>query len=101
MEKKTLFYGIIIGVCILFVIALTPVVDSAIPPTDAFSKVYVNGQLIEADKYNDELYIITTGSLTTSINGDSVTIKLNEIACPVLQALKSIDSNGNLVCAVI
>ena len=104
MENKSLFcmlVGLSAVITFLTLVSISTITESAIPPTDAFSKVYVNGQLIEADQYNDELYIITTGSLTTSINGDSITIKLNEIACPVLQALKSIDSNGNLVCAVI
>lgn len=104
MENKSLFFtlvGVSAVITFLTLVSVPTVTESAIPPTDAFSKVYVNGQLIEADQYNDELYIITTGSLTTSINGDTVTIKLNEIACPILQALKSIDSDGNLVCAVI
>ena len=104
LGNKSLFLLLVggsAGITLLTLLSISTITESAIPPTDAFSKVYVNGQLIEADQYNDELYIITTGSLTTSINGDTVTIKLNQITCPVLQALKSIDSSGNLVCAVI
>ena len=88
-----------LGVITLFIV-LTPV-ESAIPPTNAFSKVFINGQLVEADKYNDELYIITSGSFNTTISGDSVTIKLKSITCPLLQAIKGVDADGNLVCATI
>ena len=103
MKNKRLFLLSLGGTAIVtLLITLSTVVESSsIPPTDAFSKVYVNGQLIEADQYNDELYIITTGSLTTTISGDSVTIKLTAISCPALQALRSIDATGTLVCSVI
>ena len=104
MQDKSLFLLLIAGsasIALITLFTLSTLTEAAIPPTDAFSKVYINGQLIEADQYNDELYITTTGSLTTTINGDSVTIKLTAITCPVLQALRSIDSDGTLVCALI
>ena len=104
MQDKSLFLLLMVGsasITLLTLLTLSTVTESTIPPTDAFSKIYINGQLIEADQYNDELYIITPGSITTTINGDSVTIKLTAITCPVLQALRSIDSDGTLVCALI
>ena len=104
MENKALFcmlVGLSAVITFLTLISVSTITESAIPPTDAFSKVYVNGQLIEADQYNDELYITTTGSLTTTISGDSVTIKLTAVSCPALQALRSIDADGNLVCAAL
>ena len=99
MQK--VLYAILVGIAFVSVILIIPISDSAIPPTNAFSKVYINGQLIEADQHDDTLYITTTGSLTTSIDGDAVTIKIKELTCPILQAVKSVDANGNLVCAVI
>ena len=108
MENKRLFFtlvGLSAVITFLILVSLPTITESSsiggIPPTDAFSKVYVNGQLIEADQYNDELYITTTGSLTTTISGDSVTIKLTAISCPALQALRSVDASGTLVCSVI
>ena len=94
-----MFFGIV-GIFATVVLVLPPT-ESSLPPTNAFSKVYVNGLLIEADKYDDELYITTQGSLNTTISGDSVTIKIDEISCRILQGLKSVDASGNLVCAVI
>ena len=76
-------------------------VDSSIPPTNAFSSVIVDGVTINADRYNDKLYINTPGSLTTSITGDTITIKISALTCPALQGVKSVDSNGNFVCGLI
>ena len=104
MQDKSLFLLLMVGsasITLLTLLTLSTVTESTIPPTDAFSKIYINGQLIEADQYNDELYIITPGSITTTINGDTVTIKLKSITCTVLQGITGVDTDGNFVCNVI
>ena len=75
--------------------------EGTIPPTPAFSEVYINGEPVKAIHYRDQLYITTEGMITTTVTGKNVTMKLAEISCPLLQAIKGVDANGNLVCGAL
>ena len=82
-------------------VAFIPPVESGIPPTPAFSTITIDGVVITADSYNDRLTITTSGSLSTTVNGNTVTIKIDPLSCPLLQGVTGIDANGNLICGVI
>ena len=87
----------IISVMIIF----QPSQSASIPPTPAFSKVIINGDVITADQYNEELNITTEGDIVTDIDGNNIIIKLAPISCPILQAITDIDSNGFFVCGIV
>lgn len=82
-------------------IIMQPTQSMSIPPTPAFSKVIVNGDVITADSYNEELYITTEGDITADANGNNITIKLNPVSCPLLQVIVEVDDNGFFVCGTL
>ena len=75
--------------------------EAAIPPTPSFSAVYINGQPIIAERYNDKLYITTEGMINTTVEDKIMNMKLKPISCPALQAIKGVDADGNLVCGIL
>lgn len=96
MDKSLIAF---IGVGILFIgsLFLQPI-DSAIPPTNAFSKIISGGQSINATSYSSNFIISALGSITNSINDNVITFKLVEKTCPIGQSFNSISSNGTLIC---
>lgn len=89
---------------IIIITALIPFLlpnSLGIPPTPAFSVIYINGDPVHASKYNQELYISSSGDINITKSVNQVKIKLKTKTCPALQGLKSIDANGNFVCGLI
>ena len=69
--------------------------------SDSFKTVIIDGVSITATQPEDTLTITTPGHITTTVDGNTVTIKLTQFSCPLLQGVKGVDSNGNFVCAAI
>ena len=69
------------------------------PPS--FSKVMINGALLEATSPESQINVQTTGSENGTLSGNTITLKLKQVTCPILQAMKRTDSNGNLICGTL
>ena len=97
MDSDFIFIFIIVGILGIVGLALNPV-DSAIPPTNAFSKIISGGQSINATSYNSNVTISGQGSITTSVSGNTLNIRLVEITCSGGQSIIAVASNGTLIC---
>ena len=97
MDSDIIWIFLIVGILGTVGLALNPI-DSAIPPTPAFTKVVSGGQTINATGYNSNVTIAGLGDITTSISGNTLSLKLVEKTCPVGQSFNSIASNGTLIC---
>lgn len=77
--------------------------QQTVPPTDAFSLVYINNERIMADSYNDMLNITTEGLITTTVDepNNSITLSMSEFNCPIFQGVVGFDENGDPICGVI
>ena len=69
------------------------------PP--GFSKVMINGALLQATSPESQINIQTSGSENGTLSGNTIILKLKQVTCPTLQAMKKTDSNGNILCAVL
>jgi len=99
MEKE---FIIAIGVISLvgFAFLFVPGSDSAIPPTPAFSQLRSGGQTINATTYNDNFTISTIGSISTSISGNLLTMRLVQKNCDTGEAVIGIAANGTIICGI-
>lgn len=98
-NNKTLVLGIIIGILIPFLVALTiPHSESFIPPTLAFSKILSGGQSINATDYHSNFTVNTQGSISTSISQNTITMKLVQKSCNSGEAFVGVGANGTLLC---
>lgn len=95
---KTLLPFIALAGIIIGLLTLTQFSESSIPPTPAFSKIFIGGQTINATSYSGNFTIVTLGDITSSVSDNTITIKLKEKSCDPLQFFNGIDSNGNLLC---
>lgn len=96
---NSFFFFVLGGFVLLGVLGIFALpASSDIPPTRAFSQIIIAGQTINATSYSSSFEIITLGNLTTSISDDSISIKLKEFSCPLLESIKGIDEDGNWIC---
>lgn len=96
---NSIFYFVCGGIVLLGILGIFAMpANSDIPPTRAFSQIIIAGQTINATSYSSSFEIITLGNLTTSINDNSISIKLKEFSCPVLQSVIGVDADGNWIC---
>lgn len=118
-KNKKIAYFSIIGVIIVIGVILTlsinqvTALQTTIPPLsttittvsnpekNGFSKIIIDGLMINATQAEDTLTIITPGHITTSISNKTITFKVTQMSCPVLQGIKGVDSSGNFICGVI
>lgn len=89
--------GIIFTIGLAFL--LTPS-ESAIPPTPAFSKVISGGQQMNATNYNSNFTMTSLGDLSTSISGNTLTIRLVQQNCSPGEAFVGIAANGTFICGI-
>lgn len=68
---------------------------------DGFSKVMINGALLEATAPESQINVQTTGSENGTLTGNTITLKLKQVTCPLLQAMKRTDGDGNLICGTL
>ena len=66
-----------------------------------FSKVMINGALLQATSPESQINVQTSGSENGTLSGSTIILKLKQVTCPTLQAMKKTDSNGNILCAVL
>jgi len=71
MEKRTFVLGMIAGFGLMLFFASVPGVESAIPPTRAFSIFEVftapNPTNVTANSYAERVYFVTDGSITFNV----------------------------------
>lgn len=94
--------GVLIGFSFVFSLAVfLPNSESAIPPTNAFSKIATSSQNLVADTYSDFFNIVTQGQITSSITANNtVNIKLVQKTCGPGQAFVGIAANGTMICGI-
>lgn len=90
----------LLAVC--FILSATMAQSEAMntPPTKAFSKMLVNGQMYLAKSYSDIFKLNTTGQIITEDNAGTITVKLSAKTCASGEAFTRVDDNGVLICAV-
>ena len=101
MVSANFIIGIVCGGIIVVSLMFWILPVQSIPPTNAFSQIIVNGEPINADSYNSNLIINFTGSLDMESSNGNLIIKLSEITCPFLQAVKGVDENGDFICGTL
>lgn len=96
MNRPQLAY-FLLGITIPLLIHLG-VTYADIPPTRAFSSIFVAGQNLFADSYNGNLTLNTQGSIGSSISSQTVNIRLVQVQCPAGQFFNGVGANGTLLC---
>ena len=101
MANNSLAVGIIIGISIVFAVAVIIPESMSIPPTDAFYRIFVGSDIITAGSYNDAIYI--TGNASVTAFPANNTLRIVDIVGGGSSTLASIHSIGNVTstgCAV-
>ena len=107
MNRENYTTGLMFVLVFFTGIAITYIIDDAyglfsdVPPKPYFSAIVMDGEMYEAERRGDILYMNSTGDIIFERQGpDNVEIKLAPFSCVGLQVVVGIDNDGNFVCAI-
>jgi len=97
---------------VLVVMAYAPLIQAAIPPTNAFFQLFVGSENITATSYRDSFEFSGNGSIALDIVGDNVTFAISPPSptilggvhsgnCAVNSTVTGITTNGDIVCTAL